>query len=251
VSSRLYVWRESVFISADDARARLERADSGEFSRSVFDIVLSGAPIFPSDDDFDADETVATFYSALLAMFPALEDSADDEGVWTMTPKWSDRVVRLRIAEARERDVVPVVRELAKEFGLVCYDPDSHALWPNVPGYEPSVTLWSPAGLRVPDPDPRRVEWAVKHLTHPYAGHDTLVVDAHGGPWTQACYGEHGADGAKTFAIERGHASANGSYWAVTDDESIAVGLMLSPLTGETSWLDGLEWQLTPEDGGA
>jgi hypothetical protein len=108
--------------------------------------------------------------SALLARFPALEDSDVDTAVWTVTPKQTDRVVRLSIAAAHDADVVPAVREMAKDFGLICYDPRRHAVWPNIPGYEPAISLWSMAGLGVPDPNSDRIHGAVKHLTHPYLG---------------------------------------------------------------------------------
>jgi hypothetical protein len=82
----------------------------------------------------------------------------------------TDRVVRLSIAGAHDADVVPAVREMATDFGLICYDPRSHAVWPSIPGYEPAISLWSMAGLRVPDPNSDRIHGAVKHLTRPYLG---------------------------------------------------------------------------------
>jgi hypothetical protein len=76
-----------------------------------------------------------------------------------------------RFSALADSDVdTAVCREMAKDFGLICYDPRRHAVWPNIPGCEPAISLWSMAGLRVPDPNSDRIHGAVKHLTHPYLG---------------------------------------------------------------------------------
>ena len=67
----LFVWHESTPISAEDARAKLDRWTAGD------------------SDVFSHHAGVADFHEALLNRFP----KRDPMGVWASTPKPSDQVI--------------------------------------------------------------------------------------------------------------------------------------------------------------
>lgn len=116
----VYVWHEPAPITADEARTKAtERAYGHE------------AGVF---HDHPA---VAAFREALLHRYPALEDFNDDEtgiiGVWNFTPESSNAALEISIIRSWAKEVDAVIRELAAEHGLVCYEPTEHAVRPNAP----------------------------------------------------------------------------------------------------------------------
>lgn len=152
MSFDLYVWREAEPISADDAGAKFDRWQQGE------------------SEQFTAHRAIADLYSALLQRFPPLESFSDDDidtyGVWSFTPERSDSILELSCLWSRAGEVAPTIMQMAAEYGLICYEPGYHVVNPNVPGYVAPFTLSFENLPTIPDPDDRRLAWAVDELNN-------------------------------------------------------------------------------------
>src|SRR5690349_10770680 len=112
MSFDLYVWHEPEPITPAIAEDKLRRWHEGE----------TGV--------FRAHPGVPQMLAALLDRFPPLEsvDEAKDPGVWTTSPVPSDTVLHLTVSWSRAGEVGAAVVALAREHGLVCYEPQSHLL---------------------------------------------------------------------------------------------------------------------------
>ena len=117
MSFDLLVWKSPVVSTDEEARALADRWAESETG-----------PFEPSPD-------VARFYDALMERYPPLEAFSDEQlrrkpGVthWSVTPERSDRVVLLNFSWSVPGDVLDDVVTLAREHGLVLYDPQG----PNV-----------------------------------------------------------------------------------------------------------------------
>jgi hypothetical protein len=103
----LYVWKAPVVTDEDVAQQLISREDE-----SVFE---------PSAD-------LERFYAELLERFPPPEaftaEELDDPPIpWADSPEGSDRLVWLSIRWSAKDEDLDTIVELAREYGLVMYDP--------------------------------------------------------------------------------------------------------------------------------
>jgi hypothetical protein len=115
MSGTLIVWKAPP-VEDEDAAARLLHDFYATGDESAFE---------PSDD-------VARFYDDLMALYPPLEDvDVEDVGLapsWSSTPERSDRVVCLNYSWSAPDALLSDVERLAREHGLVLYDPQGPAV---------------------------------------------------------------------------------------------------------------------------
>lgn len=119
MSFDLAVWYERTTPTADKAYRKYRR-------------LCRGATIL-----FAARPNVAAFCDELLDLYPPLEDSDADSSptgwVWAVSPARSNRAVVLCISWSRAHEVAHFVQTLAAQHGLMCYDPQAHAVYMNPP----------------------------------------------------------------------------------------------------------------------
>jgi hypothetical protein len=207
----LYVWHETEPISAEQARTKLDLwtgGDRGVFARS---------------------EKVSRFHEELIGRYP--------RGVWTSVPAASDQVVAASCTWLRAADVAEGVIGLAAEHGLVCYEPAARVLNPNAPGYEPGFVL-SGAGVPVvPDPDAKRLDWAVRRLD----GRKFFVIlDRADGAYAQIGYGREAGVADGTWVLEF---RALEHFQARTRDVEEAVRFFQEYRAGGGSWRRRHDWR--------
>jgi hypothetical protein len=107
----LLVWKSPVVSDQDVARAMVD--------------------VWLADErgPFEASGDVSRFYDALLAKYPPLESLTQElhdtsrSSPWAQTPERSDRVVAMSFVWSVPGEVIDDVFALAREHGLVLYDP--------------------------------------------------------------------------------------------------------------------------------
>jgi hypothetical protein len=241
VSFDLHVWHESAPIAADEALDKLDRSDD------------PSAPIFFDRDEsdrsdegesgvFDAHPSVMAFYTALIARFPDLEsvngDGVNLDSVWSVTPQPSDTLVAMCISFSHCDDVAPIVRQLAADHGLVCYDHQLHVVRPNVPGYQPAFTLSCEDGL-IPDPSSAHIERAVRKLSR---DNTFMWLERADGWFVQAGYGETVAARNDCYAMEYQEGSIERHYHAETSDISAVQRFVQEFWEGNDTWRRRHSW---------
>jgi hypothetical protein len=114
MSYDLIVWKGPVTSSEDEARALVDRWHNDE----------SGT--------FEPSRDVSRFYDALMQRYPALESFSDEElrsaarpTYWAVTPERSDRIVDMSFSWSVPGEVIDDVMALARDHGLVLYDPQA------------------------------------------------------------------------------------------------------------------------------
>lgn len=226
MSFNLFLWRDDRPITADEARAKLQRWDGG--AEGVF-------PTHPA---------VGRFYDALLAQFPPLESFSDTDidrlGVWSVTPERSEAIVVVSCVWSRADEVNAAVQTLATQHGLVCYEPGEHLLNPNAPGYRATYTLSAERLPTVDDPDERRLEWVAGRLglDNTYA-----ILERADGWFVQIGYGQAVGVPAGSYALEYQEGALDQHYRSCTTDRQEVVKLLQEFRAGEDTWKRRHVWR--------
>jgi hypothetical protein len=231
MSFDLYVWHEPAPITADAARAKLERWDEGDA------------------DVFKPHPAVPMMRDAILERFPALESLSDEDidtlGVWSLTPERSDSILVLSCVWSRADEVAGVVLAMAADHRLVCYEPGHHILDPNAAGYVPAFTLTSATLPTVPDPDERRIDWTIRKLG---SGNHFAILERADGWYAQVGYGPQAGTSAGIYVLEHREGSADKHMRAETRDLAEATRFLQEFLAGTETWRRRHVWQpLTPQ----
>lgn len=209
MSFDLYVWHEAEPTSADDAGAKFERWDRGE------------------PEVFTAHPAITDLYGALLKRFPPLESLDDDDretyGVWSFTPERSDSILELSCLWARAAEVAPTIMQMAAEHGLICYEPGYHIVNPNTPGYAAPFTLSFESLPTMPDPDDRRLAWAVQEIntTNRY-----LRLTRRDGRYVQVTYAAGTSQQAGDYVLEFSTPTSNTARQNETTDLAGAIRVL-------------------------
>lgn len=199
MSYDLTIWYESAPITPEAAEAKLKTFLEKE-----------------DDSSFEPSEKVQQFHDSLLQQFPFEGYAA----VWIGTPPRSDdRVVDVYIPWSQADRVAETVRELARQHGLVCYDPQAGVVNPNVPGYAPAFELNTETHPRVPDPNAERVERAVSKLSN---DNYFAIVERADGWYAQVGYGVSVGVKPGTYAMEYREGSPDEHYRTETSDRMAA-----------------------------
>lgn len=222
----VYVWHEAAPTTADAAAAKLDRALAGE--RDVF----VDHPAVPA------------LREALLRRFPSLEeldeDAIDEQGVWNFTPVASDSVLEISVVWSRAGEVYPVVRQLAREHGLVCYEPGDRVLEPNAVGYVSRFTLTTQRLGEYRDPNGRRIEWAVSQLSN---DNYFVALTRADGWYVQVGYGAPAGVAPGTYALEYQEGSTEQHFASHTTDISAATRFMKEFRAGKDVWKRRHGWR--------
>ena len=129
MSMTLYVWKGPVIDDADEAARLVDRYAEGEGDRSVFE---------PS-------EVLAELEAELVRRYPDTES-----GPWADGPPYAtDRLLIITVRWSADGAALDAITELARERGLVLYDPQG-----------PDVGLVPDPAERQPDPELRFRDYA-------------------------------------------------------------------------------------------
>jgi hypothetical protein len=206
VSYDLAVWYEPTPITPEAADAKLKTFVENE-----------------DDSSFEPSDKVQQCYDELLRKFPFDGYAA----VWIGTPPRSDdRVVDVYIPWSQADRVAETVRELARQHGLICYDPQAGVVNPNVPGYAPAFELITETHPRVPDPNAERVERAVSKLSN---DNYFAIVERADGWYAQVGYGV-------SVGVKPGTYATDEHYRTETTDRVAATRFLQEFLAGEEAW---------------
>lgn len=120
MSGTLFVWK-APRVPDEDAAARLVREylETGD------------------DRAFESSPDVLSFYDEVVGLHPPPETvgGAEDRVTWASTPERSDRIVEVDYAWSAPSEFLDDVARLARERGLVLYDPQGPTLYdPDDPG---------------------------------------------------------------------------------------------------------------------
>lgn len=209
MSFDLYVWHEPEAITPTIAESKLRRWRDAE------------------PGIFRAHPAVLQLHHDLIDRFPP------DSGVWSVAPDPSDTVLALTVAWSRAGEVGAAVVGLAREHGLVCYEPQSHLLNPNAAGHIPGFTLTSAAGPEVPDPTDKRIEQRIRRL-----GPDNhfLILERSDGWFVQVGYGPAAGTSPGRYALEYREGTPEKHYRAETTDLTEAASLLTDFLAGDETY---------------
>ncbi|GIF16230.1 hypothetical protein [Actinoplanes teichomyceticus] len=209
MSFDLHVWHEPEPITPAIAETKLRRWHEGDAE------VFRPHPAVPE------------MFAALVERFPPSSD------VWSVVPTPSDAVLSLTVAWPRAGEVGAAVVALAREYGLVCYEPQSHLLNPNAAGHAPGFVLTSAVGPDIADPTPDRIERMVSRI-----GPDNyfLILERADGWFVQVGYGPAAGAEPGRYALEYREGGPERHFRTETADRAEAVRLLTEFLAGAQSW---------------
>lgn len=209
MSFDLYVWHEPEAITPGLAESKLRRWNDAE------------------PGVFRAHPAVLRLHHDLVELFPP------DSEAWSAAPDPSDTLLALTIAWSRAGEVGAAVVTLAREHGLVCYEPQSHLLNPNAAGHIPGFTLTSAAGQEVPDPTEKRIGQRIRRL-----GPDNhfLILERADGWFVQVGYGPAAGADPGRYALEYREGHPDKHYRTETADIVEAERLLTEFLAGSDTY---------------
>ncbi|GLW32560.1 hypothetical protein [Actinoplanes regularis] len=216
MSFDLFVWHEPEPITPAIAETKLRRWHEGE----------SGV--------FRANPAVPAMFAALLDRFPPGTE------VWSGDPSPSDTVLHLSVVWSRAGEVGAAVVALAREHGLICYEPQTHLLNPNAAGHVAAFTLTSADGPDVPDPTSKRIDERIGHL-----GLDNhfLVLERSDGWFVQVGYGPAAGTEPGRYALEYREGTPKEHYRTETPDRTEATRLLTEFLAGADTYKRRHTWR--------
>ncbi|MFI1994376.1 hypothetical protein [Actinoplanes sp. NPDC020271] len=216
MSFDLYVWHEPEAITPGLAESKLRRRHDGEPGM------------------FRAHPAVLRLHDDLLRRFPP------ESGAWAVTPQPSDILLDLTIAWSRAGEVGAAVVALAREHGLVCYEPQSHLLNPNAAGHIAGFTLTSAAGPDVPDPTPERIEQRIRELGEE---NHFLILERADGWFVQVGFGPAAGAEPGRYALEYREGHPDKHYRTETTDGEAAARLLTDFLAGDEAYKRRHVWR--------
>ncbi|BCJ41881.1 hypothetical protein GCM10010168_75690 [Actinoplanes ianthinogenes] len=216
MSFDLYVWHEPESITPAIAETKLRRWHEEEPG------VLRPHP------------AVLAMHADLLERFPP------DSGAWSSVPAPSDLVLHLTVDWSRAGEVGAAVVALARQHGLVCYEPQSHLLNPNAPGHAAGFTLTSATGPDIPDPTPDRIERVMSRLG---VDNHFAILERADGWFVQVGYGPAAGAAPGEYALEYREGGPEHHFRAETSDRTEAERLLTEFLAGDESWRQRHVWR--------
>ncbi len=207
MSFDLAVWYERTTPTADKAYRKYRR-------------LCRGATIM-----FEARPNVAACCDELLDRYPPLEDSDADCSstgwVWAVSPVRSNRAVVLCISFSRAHEVAHFVQTLAARHGLMCYDPQVHAVYVDAPSQR-MIRLTSVDGITLTRSSPETAADAGREILLA-GGH--VMIKTESDQWVQATRREAEGRPPREFLVKYagGPQSAELSFATRDLDEVLAV----------------------------
>jgi hypothetical protein len=225
VSFDLGVWFEPEPITAAEAAAKYERLCDGDLAGVV------------------DNERVTAFYQALTARYPELTDQpeTDLDGPWSTTLDRSAGHVIMPIIWPRAAEMRTVVRELAAEHGLVCFDPQTgdvdNPVRPMAPG---ALRLELCDGSVIDEPDLPRIRRELGRLS----SHNWYAVLERSPDWyTQVGLGQEAGVPPGQYGLERREGSAQRHYRYVAKSLDDVVNAFAGFASADDAWIHQFPWQ--------
>lgn len=226
VSFDLAVWFEA-------ASSLTPEAAEEKYAR-LCDEDLAG--VVPSD-------RVSAFYRALTATYPEIDTVPDediDAGPWTAALDVSPGHVIMSITWSRAEEVGSAVRKLAREHGLVCFDPQDRVV--HAPGAEsPRRLHWQCCdGTAVIRPDVASIEHELDRLSERnwYA-----VLEDDDERYVQVGLGRNAGVSDGQFAVEYRDGGPERHFRHVTTSLDVVKSVFLGFAGNDDGWRDRLVWQ--------
>ena len=196
------------------------------------------------DDAVISHDAVSAFHQDLIARFPRLESLAADEiddSPWNMSPAATTGRVILTIGLSQVAQVGPTIQELARQHGLVCFDPQStvvhHPPLSRPPG---SLLLESGNGSAIIDPSPEALREPLAQLS-PANSHASLEREQ--GWFVQVGIGQRAGNVPEgKFAVEYREGSPDRHYRVPVDSLDDVVTVFEDFAAGRESFKTAFGW---------
>jgi hypothetical protein len=224
MSFDLAVWYEPAIVTAEEAARKYERILEREPGTVV------------------ADPRAAGFHRELIARYPNLSDLTVDEfedSPWAMDPSVVVDAVILSMSWSMAEPALPYIRELAERHELVCYDPQSGAVYspPSLRG-DSMVVLSSADGSRVENPGAAQIEAVLERLSPK----NWFAILDRGDHYVQVGFGERAATRSGWFALEHREGLPDRHFRVEIPDRARVVRAFTGFAAGDGTWHQGFDW---------
>jgi len=223
MSFDLYIWSSRQPVTSDRAQ-------------EIFRLLADG-----HDDAVEPDDRVLALHRELIDRYPPLETLGDTElesSPWTMSPDATDRRVVLCMSWSTAAEASPFVLELAKQHGLVCFDPQSGQI--HQPDTGAALHLESCDGSRIYNPTRQDLRRALDSLSPDnwYA-----CLEREPGWFVQVGIGSYAGDvPAGKFGLEYREGTPERHVRALVDSLEAVAGAFDGFAAGDDSWKRGHSW---------
>lgn len=180
------------------------------------------------------------FVGAVEERFRATPEGGGDLP-WAVDPDVDEDYALLAIRRSVAHTVGPIVRELAHESGLTCFDPKSGSvLHPLVPNDSESSSLECFSGEVIRNPSVARIGEEIRSLT---SDKWYTILEVAPQRYIQIGYGKEVGVRRGEFALEYRDGSPDRHWRTVISDADMAVAAFIAFLRGDLTRKGGMSWQ--------
>lgn len=181
------------------------------------------------------------FVDAVVERYRTLRATADLP--WAADPDIADDCAIMPIQSALADDVLLIVRDLSRERGLVCFNPQGPIIYQSAiesRGSGESFSLELSDGRTIDDPGFALVEASIRGLSE---GNWFVVLERRKNFYVQAGYGDQAGAPRGHYVIEY-RDGAPGKHWrALSSSVDELESALLEYLQGGMEWTAGFRWQ--------
>ncbi|MGW2650036.1 hypothetical protein ACWC2T_35320 [Streptomyces sp. NPDC001393] len=180
------------------------------------------------------------FVDAVVERYGALRGTSDLP--WAAEPDIADDVAIMPIQSALADDVFPIVRDLSRERGLVCFDPQGPTVYQSAMGGAPgeSFTLELSDGRTIDGPGGVLVEESVRSLSE---SNWFVVLERRKNFYVQAGYGDQAGAPRGHYVIEYRDGAPDKHWRAFSSNVDELVPAFLEYLQGGMQWASEFTWK--------
>lgn len=162
---------------------------------------------------------------------------------WAAEPDIADDCAIMPIQAALANDVFPIVRDLARERGFVCFNPQSSTVYQSAVGSTPggSLTLELSDGRTINRPGDVLIEESIRGLSE---SNWFVVLERRKNFYVQAGYGDQAGAPRGHYVIEYRDGAPDRHWRAFASNLDELVSVFLEYNNGGMSWTEAFAWKL-------
>ncbi|GAA1982502.1 hypothetical protein [Catenulispora subtropica] len=185
-------------------------------------------------------QEMQAFVDAVVERYSALRGTADLP--WAAEPDIADDCAIMPIQSALADDVFPIVRDLSRERGLVCFNPQGPAVYQSMNGSSSgeSLTLELSDGRVIDGPGDVLVGESIRGLSE---SNWFVVLERRKNFYVQAGYGDQAGAPRGHYVIEYRDGSPDKHWRAFSSSVDELESAFLEYLQGGMGWTAGFRWK--------
>ena len=191
-------------------------------------------------DSFVPSQEMAAFVQAVAARL-VNDEGSPEASPWAAEPDVDQDSVIMAFRSPIATEALPVVRELAHDRGLICFDPQASQVYQrSESASDESTSLELHGGRKFVDPSEALIEKSIRGISR---DRWFAILELGKDRYIQVGYGENAGVPSGQYALEYRDGSRERHWRATTPDLEACVRAFLEYRAGEMNWIKRLSFR--------